>query len=95
MAFAADAFLAGTAAGFFYIAGGSNLAVRFTLSTYFSSSSLLLESSSEDSLDSGEESESSLLLLDDSTFKTRRPLLAGGIANFGTICLAGAGGKIT
>lgn len=94
MAFTADAFLAGAATDFFYIAAGSFLAARPGLTTYFSSSSLLLESSS-DSLDSGEESESSLLLLlEDSTCKTRRPLKAGSFAYFGTNGLAGAGAKI-
>lgn len=95
MAFTADAFLAGAATDFFYIAAGSFLTARPGLITNFSSSSLLLLESSSDSLDSGEESESSLLLLlEDSSFKTRRPLKAGGFANFGTTCLAGAGGKI-
>ena len=96
MAFAADAFLAGAATDFFYIAAGSFLTARPGLTTNFSSSSLLLLlESSSDSLDSGEESESSLLLLlEDSSFKTRLPLKAGGFANFGTTCLAGASGKI-
>jgi hypothetical protein len=95
MAFTVDAFLAGAATDFFYIAAGSFLAARPGLTTYFSSSSLLLLESSSDSLDSGEESESSLLLLlEDSTCKTRRPLKAGIFAYFGSTCLAGAGAKI-
>ena len=95
MAFTADAFLAGAATDFFYIAAGSFLAARPGLTTYFSSSSLLLLESSSDSLDSAEETESSLLLLlEDSTCKTRRPLKAGSFAYFGTTGLAGAGAKI-
>ena len=93
MTFDTDAFLAGAGKGFFYMAGGSFLAGRPGLATCFSSSSLLLLESSE-SLDSGEESESSLLLLlEDSTYKTRRPLKAGGFANF-TAKAKGLGGKL-
>lgn len=84
MTFDTDAFLAGAGKGFFYMAGGSFLAARPGLAACFSSSSLLLLESSE-SLDSGEESESSLLLLlEDSTYKTRRPLKAGGFGIFVT-----------
>lgn len=96
MTFDTDAFLAGAGKGFFYMAGGSFLAARPGLATCFSSSSLLLLESSE-SLDSGEESESSLLLLlEDSTYKTRRPLKAGGLANFTAKAkgLGGASGKL-
>ena len=77
------------------MAGGSFLAARPGLAACFSSSSLLLLESSE-SFDSGEESESSLLLLEDSTYKTRRPLKAGGLGNFTAKAkgLAGAGAKI-
>ena len=96
MTFDTDAFLAGAGKGFFYMAGGSFLAARTGLAACFSSSSLLLLESSE-SLDSGEESESSLLLLlEDSTYKTRRPLKAGGFGIFVTNAkgLNWAGGKI-
>jgi hypothetical protein len=96
MTFDTDAFLAGAGKGFFYMAGGSFLAGRPGLAACFSSSSLLLLESSE-SLDSGEESESSLLLLlEDSTYKTRRPLKAGGFANFTAKAkgLGGASGKL-
>jgi hypothetical protein len=96
MTFDTDAFLAGAGKGFFYMAGGSFLAARPGLAACFSSSSLLLLESSE-SLDSGEESESSLLLLlEDSTYKTRRPLKAGGLANFTAKAkgLGGASGKL-
>jgi len=79
------------------MAGGSFLAARPGLAACFSSSSLLLLESSE-SLDSGEESESSLLLLllEDSTYKTRRPLKAGGFGIFVANAkgLNRAGGKI-
>jgi hypothetical protein len=96
MTFDTDAFLAGAGKGFFYMAGGSFLAARPGLAACFSSSSLLLLESSE-SFDSGEESESSLLLLlEDSTYKTRRPLKAGGFGIFVANAkgLNWAGGKI-
>jgi len=97
MTFDTDAFLAGAGKGFFYMAGGSFLAARPGLAASFSSSSLLLLLESSESLDSGEESESSLLLLlEDSTYKTRRPLKAGGFGIFVTNAkgLNWAGGKI-
>ena len=97
MTFDTDTFLAGAGKGFFYMAGGSFLAGRPGLATCFSSSSLLLLLESSESLDSGEESESSLLLLlEDSTYKTRRPLKAGGLANFTAKAkgLGGASGKL-